>query len=178
MIQNKKFIKRKKKKKSALPFVVFRIKRSKRFYKYKPTILNFKYFLISTNLKIFTIKIIIRIRSNNIFCTLLDLNLNKTVLNISSGKYNLNTSKKKLKYNTRIILNSFFKDIDRYIKKSNHFIIELIAPLKNRKQAIYLIKDKIRKKNIILQIKENKCFNGCRPSKKRRKKRLKFRLFK
>ena len=180
MIKSKNSIKTfsKGKKKKYLPPILFRIKRSKRFYKYKSSILNFKYFLLKSNLRNFTLKISIRIRSNNIFCTLLDLDSKKTLFIISSGKYNLNTSKKKLKYNIRIIINSFFKDIDRYIKNNNHFIIELTAPIKNRKQSIKLIKDKIKKKNIILQIKENKCFNGCRPPKKRRKKRLAFRIFK
>jgi len=161
-----------------LPENVIRLKRSKRFYNYKSTILNFKSFLIKTTLQNFSIKIVIRIRSNNIFCTLLDLAAKKTLFNISSGKYNLNTSKKKLKYNIRIILNSFFKDSYPYLKQNNNFIVELVAPFKNRKQALNLIQENIKQKNIILQIKENKCFNGCRPSKKRRKKRLKFRLFK
>ena len=154
------------------------IRRSKRFYKYKSSILNFKDFILKKALNLFTLKVYIRIRSNNVFCTLVDLKNNITLFNTSSGKYKINTTKKKLKYNTKVIINSFFRDINSNIKSKKNIIVELISPIKTRKQIVRILKQRLKQKNLILHIKENKCFNGCRPQKKKRKKRLTFRIFK
>ena len=169
----------KKKYKKSSKFL-FYIRRNKKLYTNKHTTLNFKYFLLKTSLNFFNLKISIRVRSNNIFCTLINLKTNKVIFNVSSGKYQINTSKKKLKFNTKLIINSFLNDIDSYLKQNQHFIVELIAPLKTRKQSIKLLIPRISRKNLILSVKENKCFNGCRPPKKKRKKnlRVRFRIFK
>ena len=94
----------------------------------------------------------------------------------------MNTSKKKLRYNTKMILKLFLKDINSYLRdKNNSLIIQLISPIQNRKQIIRILRQKIKKvkkKNFIVYLKPLKCFNGCRPKKRRRKKRRKLRIFK
>ena len=92
--------------------------------------------------------------------------------------YGIKTSKNKLKYNIKIILQFFFKEITNFLKFEKNILIELIAGIKIRKKIIKLLKHKFSKKNIILQVKEKKCFNGCRPPKKKRKKRQGLRVFK
>ena len=89
--------------------------RTKRFYKYKSSILNCKYNYISKFIKSFSLKVYIRLKPNNIFCTLIDLKENRILLNTSSGKYKMQTSKKRLKYNSKILLEYFFKDSQTYL---------------------------------------------------------------
>ena len=50
------------------------LKRLRRLYKYKLSLLNRKYTDILSTLKNFQLKICIRVRPNNIFCTLIDIN--------------------------------------------------------------------------------------------------------
>jgi hypothetical protein len=76
------------------------------------------------------------------------------------------------------MLQFFFKDIKDYFKNEKNVLIEITCGIKIRKQIIKFWKQKIKKKNVILQINEKKCFNGCRPPKKRRKKRTGLRIFK
>jgi len=152
--------------------------RQKRIYKDSPSLLNCKYLFIKQYLQNFNFKIHIRIKPNNIFLTLIELNQNKILLNVSSGKYKMAASKKKLKYNIKIILETFFKDIQKYLKKRKNILIEVISPIRIRKRIIKFLNKNLEKKNIILNTKDKKCFNGCRPGKKRRKKRLRLRVFK
>ena len=152
--------------------------RFRRFYKHKLTLLNSKYVDIFHNLKNFSLKVYIRVRPNNIFCTLKNIKENKILLNKSSGMYGIKTSKNKLKYNIKIILQFFFKEITNFLKAEKNILIELVAGIKIRKKIIKLLKHKFSKKNIILQVREKKCFNGCRPPKKKRKKRQGLRVFK
>ena len=128
--------------------------------------------------KNFQLKICIRVRPNNIFCTLIDINSNKILVNKSSGSYRLQTSKKKLKHNIKILLQYFFKDIEIYFKEIKNVLIEVVCGIRIRKLIIKFLKQKIKRKNIILQISEKSCFNGCRPPKKKRKKRTGLRIFK
>jgi len=154
------------------------LKRLRRLYKYKLSLLNKKYTDIVGNLKNFKLKIILRVRPNNIFCTLKNLDSDKILINKSSGTYNLQISKKKLKYNIKMMLQFFFKDIEIYYKKERNVLIEVTCGIRIRKQIIKFLKQKIKKKNIVLQLNEKKCFNGCRPPKKKRKKRMGLRIFK
>jgi ribosomal protein S11 len=157
---------------------VFALKRLRRLYKHKRNILNKNFLDILGNLKGFNLKIFIRVLPNNIFCTLKNLGTKKTLVHRSSGTYKLRTSKKNLKYNVKIMLQFFFKDIKDYFKNEKNVLIEITCGIKIRKQIIKFWKQKIKKKNVILQINEKKCFNGCRPPKKRRKKRTGLRIFK
>lgn len=152
--------------------------RFRRSYKHKLTLLNSKYIDILHGFKNFNLKVYIRVRPNNIFCTLKDLKEDKILLAKSSGMYGIKTSKNKLKYNVKIILQFFFKEINHFLRNEKNILIELIAGIRIRKKIIKLLKHKFNKKNIILQIKEKKSFNGCRPPKKKRKKRQGLRIFK
>ena len=107
-----------------------------------------------------------------------NLNSGKILINRSSGIYNLQISKKKLKYNIKMMLQFFFKDIEIFYKREKNILIEVICGVKVRKQIIKFLKQKIRKKNIVLQLNEKRCFNGCKPPKKKRKKRMGLRIFK
>jgi len=156
----------------------------KRFYRFRLRFTNFRFRLLffkplSSKR---TLKIYLRLRSNNIFCTLIDKLENKTIFNISSGKYRFNTSKKKLTYDTRMVLKLFLKDINLYLKdKRNDIIIQIISPIRNRRQIIGILSKKFRKINrnrFVIYLKNLKCFNGCRPKKKMRKKRRQLRIFK
>ena len=154
------------------------LKRLRRLYKYKLNLLNKRYTDILSTLKGFQLKLFIRIRPNNIFCTLKNINSNKILINKSSGSYKLQTSKKKLKHNTKIMLQYFFKDIESYFKEKKNILIEVTCGIRLRKQVIKFLKHKIKRKNVILQVNEKSCFNGCRPPKKKRKKRGGLRIFK
>ena len=154
------------------------LKRLRRLYRYKLGLLNKKYIDILGNLKDFQLKVFIRVRPNNVFCTLKNLNSGKILINRSSGIYNLQISKKKLKYNIKMMLQFFFKDIEIFYKREKNILIEVTCGVKVRKQIIKFLKQKIRKKNIVLQLNEKRCFNGCKPPKKKRKKRMGLRIFK
>jgi len=47
-----------------------------------------------------------------------------------------------------------------------------------KKPILEVISINLKDKNIILDVKGKKCFNGCRPPKKRRKKQKGLRIFK
>jgi len=126
----------------------------------------------------FSNKIDIRLTSNNVFCTYTDLNL-KIVHSGSSGKYKIKTSKKQLKASAQSMLDIFFYKL----KKNKIFdkpIINLTAPLRIRYILVrrLLKKESKKKRELLLKVKPTKCFNGCRASKRRRKKKLKFRIYK
>lgn len=177
-LDRKKFIKKfKKKSKYKKNFKKKRIRKSlalKRPYFFNKTFLGLKYRLGS--LKISN-KINIKMTANNVFCTLSNVLTKKTKIVASSGKYKIKTSKRSLKFSSKTIVEYFFKEIKKYISKK-FFLISIIAPTRVRRPLIKTIKKIFKKTPIIIQIKEKKCFNGCRPAKKRRKKRKGFRIFK
>ena len=127
--------------------------------------------------KNFSKHIFIRVRPNNIFCTLVDRKLNKTLYTTSSGKCNIKTSKKTLRYSSKIVAQSFFDNIKKY-SKTDYFLITMSGPKKMNKPILELLSFNLKNKNIIVDVKGKKCFNGCRPSKKRRKKQKGLRIFK
>lgn len=131
--------------------------------------------LYKNHLKNFTKQIHIKVKPNNVFCTLNDLN--KTVYTTSSGKCNLNTSKKTLRYTTKIILQSFLNNIKNYLKQ-DFFILHLTSPKKLRIAILKQLQTTFKKKELIINIKGKKYFNGCRPAKKKRKKQKSLRIFK
>jgi ribosomal protein S11 len=125
----------------------------------------------------FSKRIFIKIRPNNIFCTLVDEKSQKTLYTTSSGKCGINTSKKTLRYSGKIVTQSFFDNIRKY-SKDDHFLVTLIGPKRMKKPILEVISINLKDKNIILDVKGKKCFNGCRPPKKRRKKQKGLRIFK
>jgi len=124
-------------------------------------------------------RINVKITSNNIFCTLSNLKTKKTLLIASAGKYKIKTSKRTLKFSFKIIFENFLKEIKNKIL-DNKLIFVITAPKRIRRRLIKQIKFffKFFKKHFIIHFKDKKCFNGCRPAKKKRKKRKGFRIFK
>jgi ribosomal protein S11 len=123
-------------------------------------------------------KINIRATSNNVFCTLSDIERKKTLLLGYSGKYNIKTSKRSLKFSSKYIIESFLKEINKKFNLNNELFINLILPKRIKKKTIKIIKSFYKKKKVILNVKGKKCFNGCKPKKKKRKKRKGFSIFK
>ena len=123
-------------------------------------------------------KITIRATSNNVFCTLLDTKQNRTLFLGYSGKYNIKTSKRSLKFSSKHIIESFFKEINKKFNLDNGLFINLILPKRIKKKTIKIVKSYYGKKKVILNVIGKKCFNGCKPKKKKRKKRKGFSLFK
>jgi ribosomal protein S11 len=121
-------------------------------------------------------QISIKIKQNNVFCTLTDIKKNQILYVTSAGKSKIKTSKKVLRYSSKSIIESFFKSIKKYCKE-RLLVINLIGPIKIRKSIIKQISKNTLWK-VIINVKEKKCFNGCRAKKKRRKKRQRFIIFK
>ena len=134
--------------------------------------------------KYFSKKIILQITFNNIFCTLIDLKKNKTLHIGSGGKYKIKKSKKNLRFNSKYILSTFLKRAKVHFKREELLVV-LIGPTRIKKILIkqlkyFFKKSKKEKKKLSLtiEVKPKKCFNGCRPPKKVRKKRRRIRLLK
>jgi len=134
--------------------------------------------IANTNLfKKFSRHINIKIKPNNVFCTLKDSVKNSTLYITSAGKCNVKTSKKTLRFSSKIIIQSFFDNIKKHIK-SNKFLINIIGPKKIRKSILEQFAINFKNRDLIINVKGKKCFNGCRPPKKRRKKQKGLRIFK
>jgi hypothetical protein len=120
----------------------------------------------------------IKIRANNVFCTLKDCNSLKIIKMCSAGKYKINVSKKSLNFNSKVIIFKFVNSIQSLLKKN--LILRLSVPIKFKKKILKIITDLINFKCriCIFEIKNDKCFNGCRERKKNRKKKKRFKIFK
>ena len=153
---------------------IFRIKKVIKYKVYKP--LQEK-FLMIRKVKDFSRQLSIKITSNNIFCNLKNVIKNTTIACCSSGKYKIKTTRKKLKHNVKLVLTSFFNEIKGKILSKN-LIITIISPIKIRKQIIKFLSQSFNKYNLIIKAMDKKCFNGCRPPKKKRKKQKGLRIFK
>jgi hypothetical protein len=132
----------------------------------------------------------IRLASNNVFCT---LKKDKQLLCVgSAGIYKIHISKRFLKSNAKLIIAKFFSKIKKKIRFIS-LLINLICPKKLKKKILRQIlkfrKKQIKKQwkllkkkrvaiTIAIKCRPQKCFNGCRPSKKVRKKRRVFRITK
>lgn len=145
-------------------------------YRFTSNIFNRKYLFLNKFFLKFTLQLYIRVNVNNIFCTLRNIHTNKILLNSSFGLLKLDTSKKKLNYNIKFLLENFLIQASSYLNLRKNLIVQIISAKKFRKKILNILKQKIKKKNLILRTKKNKCFNGCRPSKKRRKKRVVLRI--
>jgi hypothetical protein len=161
---------------------VLRVKSSGRPYK------NYKFLMSSSYLYVS-----ITVRPNNIFCAVRrveKLNTknntlkNSILLSKTAGAYGVKISKKGLKSKTLAVVLKFLKDLKlTQFKGSEFLVLSIVAPIKLRKKLIqFLSKSLIRsiflKRQVILEIKSKKVFNGCTPCKQRRKKRKGFRVLK
>lgn len=153
--------------------------RIKKLLKHKPYLTNptFQEITKKNLFKQYYKQINIRVTPNNVFCTLKNVLKNKTLYITSAGKCNTKTSKKVLRYSSKIITQFFFEKIKEHLK-SNKFVVNIIGPKKIRKSILEQVSNSLRGKNLIINVENKKCFNGCRPPKKRRKKQKGLRIFK
>jgi ribosomal protein S11 len=119
----------------------------------------------------------VRITPNNVFCTLKNLINNKILKVGSAGKYKVKTSKKTLKFSSKIIVGFFLDEIKQELNTKT-LLINLTGPIRLRKTILEQIIKQVRKSSLTINVNNKKCFNGCRPKKKRRKKQKGLRLFK
>lgn len=123
-------------------------------------------------------KITIHVKPNNIFCTLVNIYKKQVLSHYNTGMFFVKTTKKRLKQNIVKILFFFFKKIYKRLKKT--VILNVIVP-KNLKKKLFKQLNTMflsRQKHILINITSKKCFNGCRPPKKQRKKHKYSMLFK
>lgn len=118
----------------------------------------------------------IKITSNNVFCTL--KNKNKTLYVLSAGKSIVNNlSKKTLRYKSQVIIKEFFKKNQHFLN-NNNFLINIEGAKRIRSLTLRNLSNFFRNRKIIINANLKKCFNGCRPPKKRRKRQKGLRVFK
>lgn len=151
--------------------------RIKKFLKYKTYKPLLQKIVSSKRIKKFSQQLSIRVTANNIFCNLRNIVKNTTIATCSSGKYKIKTTRKKLKHNIKLVLSSFFSQIRTKIPSKN-LVVVLTSPVRIKKQTIKILAQNFNKYNLIVKVKDKKCFNGCRPPKKKRKKQKGLRLFK
>ena len=127
--------------------------------------------------------ITIRMTQNNLFCYAGSAITNKTLLKLSSGNVNINITKKTLKFHSTRIIPYFFSLLRSKVLKSV-ISVNFILPKALKKKIFFLVfsklKKNLRKKNFLklFIFRGKKCFNGCRVSKLKRKKRHKYRILK
>jgi hypothetical protein len=128
----------------------------------------------------------VRVTTNNIFCTFSNAFKNKVLITVSSGICNFKMSKKNWKHIPSSIVYSFIKRIRRYlirIKMIKRVSLSIQFSGLKTTRFIPLVKQ-FRKglryfmKTFSMEVLSRKCFNGCIPKKKRRKKRLRFIVWK
>lgn len=140
----------------------------KKWYILKNTIPNQLYFH----------KITIHVKPNNIFCTLANIQKKRVLSHYNTGMFFIKTTKKRLKQNLIKVLFFFFKKIYKRLKRT--VVLDLIVPKNLKKKLFKQISTTFltRQKHILINIPSRKCFNGCRPPKKQRKKHKYSLLFK
>lgn len=120
----------------------------------------------------------IKFAANNIYCTFWSISGKRTFRVRSAGMRKLKTSKRRLLFYGKILLDSFFKELQqwrqKYKQKKAAFFFSISAPKRFRK---IILKNNLKKATAI-NFEYSKAFNGCKAKKKRRKKRLGFRCFK
>lgn len=119
----------------------------------------------------------IKFTQNNIFLTYSNIKNNTTIKTFSTGKEKFKTSKKLLKFSTKTFLPSIFEKLSENIK-NKILLINITCPTYLKKHLITIINKFLQNNIFILNINCNKCFNGCKEKKQKRKKRKLFRIFK
>ena len=140
-------------------------------------------------------KIDLRFSPNNIFGTCGLLSNSKVLSSVSGGSFKLHSSRKMKKHVFKTFLTNFRKTVEKTFRRRKkeiknriiyyeNTIITFILNKKFRRQIKKTFKflkntnKKVKKNKILYIIRPKKCFNGCRVSKKRRKKHIRFRTFK
>lgn len=136
------------------------------------------------------------VKPNNIFAVLNGISLKKDlatnkrlstfnmIKEAKSSTFGIKFSKKGIKAKVLLFLKNFLKGL-RYlkVKKYNFVVFNLTSPKFLRKKILdslskFFMSKRLLNKEIIIQIKDKKVFNGCIPPKQRRKKRKKYTLYK
>jgi hypothetical protein len=125
-------------------------------------------------------KMFLKIKSNNMYCTLTNALDNRVLTTATAGKYRITYSKKLIRANSFRVLRMFFREVQQHLTRRG-IIINVVAPIKMRKKLIVLCRKlrsyklknnkKVFYRTILIMGLDKKCFNGCKASKKRRKKR-------
>jgi hypothetical protein len=178
------------------------LKRRKR--KFHATIKTFgqsiKYFsktyLISKFLlKFYRNKINFRLARHNIFATYSLFSTSKIIKSRSAGVYKIKCSRRTMKFVLPKFLFKFSELLKKQIQPSsrdtdlsskkieskdldcfNSIIFDIIARKRYRKRIFKKFRLFKKQNSILWVVRSKKCFNGCRVSKKRRKKNIKFRI--
>jgi hypothetical protein len=91
--------------------------------------------------------------------------------------FRVKITKKRLKHTVCVVLQKFLNKIKLALYRRNLIII-LTSPKHLRKKILKLFRDSFKRRNLYIKVKPLKCFNGCRPKKKKRKKRARLKIFK
>jgi ribosomal protein S11 len=175
--------------------IINKVKSQKSFFYRRKQIKNAFYVLKKLNLKWYRVSFYqlltkkkfktfskclnIKVTSNNIFCNFKNRLTNQTLAVGSSGKYKIKTTRKKLRYAIKLVLRSFMMEVtSKFTLKT--LIIKIVAPIKIRRHIVSFLSEVLKNKTqkLIIKIAHKKCFNGCRPAKKKRKKQKGLRIFK
>jgi ribosomal protein S11 len=153
--------------------------RKRRIFKNKLYVLNptFRQLMKTKKLGALSKKLNIRVTPNNVFCTLKNITKNKTTYVGSSGIYKVKTSKKTLRYSTKVVVGYFLGAIKKELN-SKRFVVNIVGPIRTRKAILKQLAKYFKRSSLILNVESKKCFNGCRPPKKKRKKQKGLRVFK
>lgn len=123
----------------------------------------------------------IKVMKNNIFCYLLDGNTNVLLISGSAGLYNIKVSKKSMRFYAKNVLTKFFKICNKILKNEKESILffTIHSSARLKKMLTKTVKLFFKKRlPLVAAFNPNKCFNGCRPRKRIRRKRRFFRIFK
>jgi len=160
------------------------LKDQKRKFKFRKKFLLRKISIYSNKKKMLKLRksfsrlLHIRVNPNNIFFNLKRLKLRpKTLTHASSGLFKIKLTKKRLSHNVVFLLDNFLSHIRSKIFRKN-IIIVVIAPKNLKFKIVKSLSKLLKNRNLIVYVKPLKCFNGCRPPKKRRRKQKGLRLVK
>ena len=152
-------------------------KRLIRVLKQKPYAFTSAYQRIVKATKEIRFHITIRVTPNNVFCTLKDLIQNKIIVIKSAGLVKLKVSKKTLKFANKLIVQNFIEQILPILqsKTEQKVILSIRGPIKIKKTIVkQFTLLALKRILLVLQVLNIKCFNGCRPKKKKTKKTKKL----
>jgi hypothetical protein len=135
-------------------------------------------------LKFYQNKISFRLSRHNVFATYSLFGTNKILKSRSTGVYKIKSSRRKMKFVLPRFLFKFGELLKKQIYTINSgenpcfrsLVFDITARKRYRKRIFKKFRS-LKKQNYLLWIvRSKKCFNGCRVSKKRRKKSIKFRI--
>jgi hypothetical protein len=119
-----------------------------------------------------TFLLTIKVLANNVFCSFKNLQLNKTVFIYSAGLLRLKMTKRKLKTTPKLIIDMFLTRVESELKQTELLLVDITAPMLIKEYILESVfSGSIKQNNLIINIKDKKSFNGCRPRKRRRGKR-------